>query len=137
MFRYWGCRLAWSRLRGLGLLRQTTYDSKRPWDPGRFVLQIWGIQIRASPFQNIYKQFGISRTQLLKMSKKKVGSSGRFGARYGKSIRQKISDIEKKEKSRYECPKCHKVSVKRISSGIWQCRSCNTKMGGKAYIPWE
>lgn len=69
--------------------------------------------------------------------KKKVGTAGRFGARYGKKIRQKISDIEKREKMKYECPKCHKINVKRVSSGIWQCRSCNIKFGGRAYLPWE
>jgi len=68
---------------------------------------------------------------------KKVGSAGRYGVRYGRSIRHKVSAIEKKEKLKYECPKCHKIKVKRLSSGIWQCRGCNVKFGGKAYVPWE
>lgn len=71
------------------------------------------------------------------MVKKKVGTAGRFGARYGKSIRQKVSDIEKRAKGKYECPKCHKIKVKRLSAGIWCCKSCDTKFGGKAYSPWE
>jgi len=68
---------------------------------------------------------------------KKIGSAGRFGTRYGSSIRQKVSDIEKKQKAKYECPNCRKISLKRVSAGIWQCEKCDVKRTGKAYIPWE
>ena len=34
---------------------------------------------------------------------KKVKSAGRFGARYGRRIRQKIIDIEKKQKTKQQC----------------------------------
>jgi len=68
------------------------------------------------------------------MSKtKKVGSAGKFGARYGRKIRQRVSEVEKKQKSLYTCPNCHKLKVKRLSSGIWLCKKCNTKFTGKAY----
>ncbi len=67
------------------------------------------------------------------MATKKVGSAGRFGARYGRSIRQKIATIEAKQKAWQKCPYCSKLRVKRVSTGIWQCRSCNTKFTGKAY----
>jgi len=70
-------------------------------------------------------------------NKKKIGSAGRFGVRYGRKIRQKVSYIEAREKKKYECPKCHKKKVKRLSSGVWQCKSCEIKFGGKAYVPWE
>lgn len=68
---------------------------------------------------------------------KKAGSAGRFGARYGSNIRQKVSEIERKQKARYECPKCHRFALKRLSAGIWHCKACEVKMAGKAYIPWE
>ncbi|QQG39062.1 MAG: 50S ribosomal protein L37ae [Candidatus Woesearchaeota archaeon] len=64
---------------------------------------------------------------------KKVGSAGRFGSRYGVTIRKKIAEIEKKQKAKYKCPKCHYKTVKRVSVGIWKCNKCNTKIGGKAY----
>ena len=68
---------------------------------------------------------------------KKIGSAGRFGVRYGKRVRQKVSDIEKHQKKKHECPYCHKLKVKRVSVGIWQCKKCNTKFAGRAYIPGE
>jgi len=63
----------------------------------------------------------------------KVGPSGRYGVRYGRTIRSKINKIEKKQKSRQICPQCKHKAVKRVSSGIWQCRKCNNKFAGKAY----
>lgn len=68
---------------------------------------------------------------------KKVGSSGRYGVRYGGRIRLKIAEIEKKSKGKYECPICKKPQLKRVAKGIWQCKKCNYKMAGKAYEPWE
>ena len=67
------------------------------------------------------------------MATKKVGSAGRFGARYGQKIRKKIAHIEAKQKKWQKCPYCAKFKVKRISSGIWQCKSCESKFTGKAY----
>lgn len=67
------------------------------------------------------------------MATKKVLTAGRFGSRYGKKIRQKVIDIEKKQKAWQKCPYCSKIRVKRVSKGIWQCRSCNVKFTGRAY----
>ena len=68
---------------------------------------------------------------------KKVGSSGRFGVRYGGRIRLKVAEIEHKAKSSYECPSCKKLKLERQSKGIWECKRCGYKMAGKAYEPWE
>ena len=67
------------------------------------------------------------------MAKKKIGSAGRFGARYGGPIKQKLSKIEKKQKATYTCPRCLKDKIKRVSAGIWHCNKCDTKFAGKAY----
>ncbi|MDR2865954.1 MAG: 50S ribosomal protein L37ae [Methanomassiliicoccaceae archaeon] len=65
----------------------------------------------------------------------KAGSSGRFGARYGVVIRNRVKNIEQTQKLRHECPVCHHRSVKRESSGIWLCRHCSAKFAAAAYTP--
>jgi len=66
---------------------------------------------------------------------KKVGSTGRFGARYGLKIRKKVLEIEKLQRGKQKCPFCLKLSVKRLASGIWYCKACKTKFAGEAYEP--
>ena len=66
---------------------------------------------------------------------KKVGSAGRFGVRYGRKIRQRLLKVEGMLKKGNKCPNCQKMSVKRVSSGIWECDKCGTKFAGKAYRP--
>lgn len=65
----------------------------------------------------------------------KVGSAGRFGARYGVRVRKLIRDVERTRKAPYECPNCHHKSVKRLSSGVWVCRHCDTKFAAGSYSP--
>ncbi len=68
------------------------------------------------------------------MAKTKVGSGSRFGARYGKRLRVKVSAVEKKYRNiKLNCPYCTKKQVKRVAAGIWECRSCESKFTGKAY----
>ena len=66
---------------------------------------------------------------------KKVGSTGRFGPRYGVSVRRKLGAVEKKQKQKHECPSCSKIKVKRISTGIFQCGSCDYQFASGAYYP--
>ncbi|MFA6805598.1 MAG: 50S ribosomal protein L37ae [Candidatus Methanomethylophilaceae archaeon] len=65
----------------------------------------------------------------------KAGTAGRFGARYGVVIRNRIKTIEAHQKGRHECPVCHHESVKRVSSGIWECKRCGAKFAASAYSP--
>lgn len=67
---------------------------------------------------------------------KKVGSAGRYGARYGRTIRQKVAKVEKIQKRKHKCPYCNYSKVTRVSSGIWKCKKCGAKFAGKAYEPW-
>lgn len=64
---------------------------------------------------------------------KKVGTSGRFGARYGKKLRAKIAMFELEQKIKQRCPYCKKLTVKRLAAGIYFCKSCSAKFTGKAY----
>ncbi len=64
---------------------------------------------------------------------KKNKSTKRFGARYGRKVKNNFSKIENEQRRLHKCPFCSKISVKRISTGIWQCRKCNEKFAAKAY----
>ena len=66
---------------------------------------------------------------------KKLGSTGRFGTRYGRKIKKRVLEVEKKQKQKHKCNFCSKKTVKRISAGIYQCTSCKTKFTGRAYTP--
>ncbi|HIH25804.1 50S ribosomal protein L37ae [Candidatus Woesearchaeota archaeon] len=68
---------------------------------------------------------------------KKIGSAGRYGVRYGATIKQKVVDIEKKQKATYECPSCHKITVKRLAKGIWKCYKCSHTFAAKAFSVGE
>ncbi|MBW2979406.1 50S ribosomal protein L37ae [Candidatus Woesearchaeota archaeon] len=65
----------------------------------------------------------------------KLGSAKRFGARYGKTVKERFAKIEALQRAKHKCPYCSAVRVKRIAAGIWQCRKCNAKFTGKAYSP--
>lgn len=67
------------------------------------------------------------------MATKRVGSAGRFGARYGKRLRQKILSVESEQKKPQKCPYCSRLVAKRLSAGIWLCSKCNSKFTSKAY----
>ncbi len=64
---------------------------------------------------------------------KKTKSAGRFGPRYGKKIRDRLVNVEIKQRKRQKCPFCEKLGVKRLSKGIWQCSKCNKKFAGGTY----
>lgn len=62
-----------------------------------------------------------------------MSSIKRFGARYGRTTKEKFRNIEDLQRAKHKCPYCQKAGVKRIAAGIWQCRKCNVKFAGKAY----
>eukprot|EP00924_Labyrinthula_sp_SR-Ha-C_P008969 snap_masked-scaffold_2-processed-gene-8.14-mRNA-1 protein AED:0.02 eAED:0.02 QI:0/-1/0/1/-1/1/1/0/93 len=64
---------------------------------------------------------------------KKAGIVGKYGTRYGASLRKVIKKIEIAQHSRYACPFCGKTAVKREVVGIWQCRACKRQIAGGAY----
>jgi len=66
---------------------------------------------------------------------KKVGPAGRYQARYGVRARTQIRNVEIHQRQKHICPSCGHKKVKRISTSIWECKKCNTKFAGGAYIP--
>ncbi len=67
------------------------------------------------------------------MKTRKVGSTGRFRAGYGKKPKEKILEIEKKQRRKQTCPYCKKPAAKRISKGIWLCGKCGKKFTSSTY----
>jgi large subunit ribosomal protein L37Ae len=67
---------------------------------------------------------------------KKVGSTGRFGARYGAKLRRRVLDIEKKRNEPTRCPACATRALKRQAVGLWKCKKCDLLFAGGAYVPF-
>ncbi len=67
---------------------------------------------------------------------RKVGIAGRFGARYGATIRLRVKEIEEAMRAPHRCPRCKtRGKLKRISIGIWTCKKCGYTFAGGAYLP--
>ena len=69
------------------------------------------------------------------MRTKKVGSTGRFGVRYGLKIRRQVLAVEKIMRSTHICPSCLKAGLKREAAGVWSCKKCGKKIAGGAFAP--
>lgn len=65
----------------------------------------------------------------------RVGSAGRFGARYGRVARRRVSDIESEMRKEHACPECGEARVSREGTGIWACDACGHKFAGGTYRP--
>jgi large subunit ribosomal protein L37Ae len=66
---------------------------------------------------------------------KKVGTTGRFGPRYGTRTKKVIRVLEKLQRQKHECPSCERKTLKRVAAGIWLCKKCGLKLAGGAYLP--
>ena len=66
---------------------------------------------------------------------KKVGVTGRCGARYGVKPRNQLKAVLSVKARAYECPSCKHIAVKRVARGIWTCRKCDLTFAGGAYTP--
>ncbi|KAH7885860.1 putative RPL43B-60S large subunit ribosomal protein [Phlebopus sp. FC_14] len=70
---------------------------------------------------------------------RKVGVTGKYGTRYGASLRKQVKKMEVTQHARYTCTFCgkasssHPDSVKRQAVGIWHCRSCKKTIAGGAW----
>ena len=64
----------------------------------------------------------------------KAGITGKYGVRYGSSLRKQVKKMEVSQHSKYTCVFCGKDSVKRSVVGIWSCGSCGKITAGGAYI---
>merc|ERR1712213_265958 len=77
------------------------------------------------------------RPQHQKMAKRtrKVGIVGKYGTRYGASLRKLIKRMEVSQHKRYTNPYTGGDTLKRHSVGIWECKKSGVKISGGAYVP--
>merc|ERR1712179_161937 len=66
---------------------------------------------------------------------KKVGVVGKYGTRYGASLRKTVKKTEITQHSKYVCNFCGKENMKRKSVGIWSCgtKNCRITVAGGAW----
>lgn len=60
--------------------------------------------------------------------------TGKYGTRYGASLRKQIKKMEITQHARYTCTFCGKDSVKRTAVGIWHCKGCGKTLAGGAWV---
>jgi len=65
---------------------------------------------------------------------KKAGIVGKYGTRYGGTLRKVIKKMEVTQHAKYNCSFCGKNSVKRQATGIWNCARCKKTMAGGSYV---
>lgn len=67
---------------------------------------------------------------------KKIKSAGRFGPRYGKTVKARLVKIEEKQRKKQVCPFCKKPGAKREASGIWKCtkKNCGKRFASDAFF---
>ncbi|XP_004641361.1 putative 60S ribosomal protein L37a [Octodon degus] len=63
---------------------------------------------------------------------KKVGIVGKYGTRYGASLRKMVK-IEISQHTKYTCSFCGKTEMERRAVGIWHCGSCVKTMASGAW----
>ena len=66
---------------------------------------------------------------------KKVGITGKYGTRYGASLRKTVKKMEVSQHSKYTCTFCGKDKMKRSVVGIWKChdKNCRVVVAGGAW----
>ena len=64
---------------------------------------------------------------------KKAGIVGKFGTRYGASLRKVVKKFEITQRAKYVSPFSGKECVRRTACGIWKCKSTNRKIAGGAW----
>mmetsp|Transcript_20160 Transcript_20160/g.56774 ORF Transcript_20160/g.56774 Transcript_20160/m.56774 type:complete len:101 (+) Transcript_20160:67-369(+) len=67
---------------------------------------------------------------------KRVGITGKYGTRYGASLRKISKKYEIQQHAKYMCTFCGKENVKRLAGGIWQCKSkqCKRTIAGGCWL---
>merc|ERR1712080_382060 len=59
---------------------------------------------------------------------RKVGIVGKYGTRYGASLRKMAKKIEVSQHARYTCKFCGKDAMKRTAVGIWNVKDAEKRL---------
>ena len=62
-----------------------------------------------------------------------LGMVKRYGARYGRTLREKAALLDHESRRKHNCPYCSRPAVKRVAAGLWNCRKCDKTFTGRAY----
>ncbi|VDO23681.1 unnamed protein product [Brugia timori] len=95
-----------------------------------------GFGVRVEVDEMAFRFVIVFISKLIEMAKrtKKVGIVGKYGTRYGASLRKTVKKMEVTQHSKYTCAFCGKESMKRKCVGIWKCSKCNKIVAGGAYV---
>merc|ERR1712012_65283 len=65
----------------------------------------------------------------------KVGITGKYGTRYGASLRKTVKKMEISQHSKYTCTFCGKDKMIRKAVGVWYCydKNCRVTVAGGAW----
>ncbi len=67
---------------------------------------------------------------------KDVKETGRYGPRYGMTLRRRTLKILRKRYQRSMCARCGKKTLfVRKSVGVWRCPHCEYVFAGPAHVP--
>ncbi|XP_076884338.1 large ribosomal subunit protein eL43-like [Bidens hawaiensis] len=80
-----------------------------------------------------YEKCASNQQSTLTKRTKKAGIVGKYGTRYGASLRKQIKKMEVSQHSKFFCEFCGKYAVKRKAVGIWGCKDCGKVKAGGAY----
>ncbi len=53
--------------------------------------------------------------------------------RYGVGVRKRLDEVHKQRSQKYQCPRCKKLTMKRVYSGVWKCNKCGLEVADNAY----
>ena len=65
--------------------------------------------------------------------KKKIKAAGKFGAGYGRNVRNRFNAIESLQRKTQQSPFHPTGRAKRIAAGIWRCLKTGKIFAGHAY----
>merc|ERR1712198_710931 len=81
----------------------------------------------------LFFRIGAGESKMAKRTRK-VGITGKYGTRYGASLRKMVKKIEVSQHGKCTCVFCGKDTMKRKVVGIWNCKICRKTVAGGAWV---